>query len=112
MTELPPIIKPDPVPGTHRVLIRVSYDGTAYAGWQRQQNALAVYLLVVSNNFISIFSVFAQRTAAIQAGTVTTGTNYIISGILFILALISCFAIIPVFAVKGVSEYQYAKRYF
>lgn len=74
--------------------------------------ALAVYLLVVSNNFISIFSVFAQRTAAIQAGTVTTGTNYIISGILFILALISCFAIIPVFAVKGVSEYQYAKRYF
>ncbi|MBE5801275.1 MAG: tRNA pseudouridine(38-40) synthase TruA [Clostridiales bacterium] len=42
MTELPPIIKPDPKPGTHRVLIRVSYDGTAYAGWQRQQNALAV----------------------------------------------------------------------
>ncbi len=42
MTELPPIIKPEAVPGTHRILIRVSYDGTAYAGWQRQQNALAV----------------------------------------------------------------------
>ena len=42
MTELPPIIKPEAVPGTHRVLIRVSYDGTNYAGWQRQQNALAV----------------------------------------------------------------------
>ena len=42
MTELPPIIKPEAVPGTHRVLIRVSYDGTHYAGWQRQQNALAV----------------------------------------------------------------------
>ena len=42
MTQLPPIIKPEAVPGTHRVLIRVSYDGTAYAGWQRQQNALAV----------------------------------------------------------------------
>ncbi|MBR4067555.1 MAG: tRNA pseudouridine(38-40) synthase TruA [Clostridia bacterium] len=42
MTVLPPIIKPEPIPGTHRVLIRVSYDGTAYAGWQRQQNALAV----------------------------------------------------------------------
>lgn len=42
MNELPPIIKPEPIPGTHRVLIRVSYDGTSYAGWQRQQNALAV----------------------------------------------------------------------
>ncbi len=42
MTELPPIIKPEAAPGTHRVLIRISYDGTAYAGWQRQQNALAV----------------------------------------------------------------------
>lgn len=42
MTALPPIIKPEAKPGTHRVLIRVSYDGTHYAGWQRQQNALAV----------------------------------------------------------------------
>ncbi len=42
MSQLPPIIKPEPKPGTHRVLIRVSYDGTAYAGWQRQANAVAV----------------------------------------------------------------------
>lgn len=28
--------------GTRRVLLTVSYDGTAYAGWQRQQNAVAV----------------------------------------------------------------------
>ncbi len=46
MSQLPPIIKPDPTPGTHRILIRVSYDGTAYAGWQRQQNALAVQQVV------------------------------------------------------------------
>lgn len=26
----------------HRILLTVSYDGTAYAGWQRQKNALAV----------------------------------------------------------------------
>ena len=25
-----------------RILLQVEYDGTAYAGWQRQSNALAV----------------------------------------------------------------------
>ena len=29
-------------PGTQRVLLTISYDGTAYAGWQRQQNAMCV----------------------------------------------------------------------
>lgn len=29
-------------PGMRRVLLTLSYDGTAYAGWQRQQNAMAV----------------------------------------------------------------------
>ena len=72
---------------------------------------LGLYLLVASNNFISIFSVFSQRSAAVAAGTVTTGTNYIIAGILFILSLISCLAIILVFVVKGVSDYQYQKRF-
>ncbi len=28
--------------GTRRILLTISYDGTAYAGWQRQQNAVAV----------------------------------------------------------------------
>lgn len=28
--------------GSRRILITVSYDGTAYAGWQRQQNAMTV----------------------------------------------------------------------
>ncbi|MBP3540447.1 MAG: tRNA pseudouridine(38-40) synthase TruA [Clostridia bacterium] len=39
---LPPLIKDESPEGKHRVLLTVSYDGTAYAGWQRQQNALAV----------------------------------------------------------------------
>lgn len=73
--------------------------------------ALGLYLIVASSNFISIFSVFAQRSAAIANGTVTTGTNYIISAVLFIFSLIACAAIIPAFAVKGVSDYQYQKRY-
>ena len=42
MTTLPPIIKEAPAEGTHRVLLTVSYDGTNYAGWQLQENAVAV----------------------------------------------------------------------
>ena len=40
MTQLPPLIKGCCPEGKRRVLLTVSYDGTAYAGWQRQQNAL------------------------------------------------------------------------
>lgn len=42
MTPLPPIVKEAPAEGTHRVLLTVSYDGTNYAGWQLQENAVAV----------------------------------------------------------------------
>lgn len=42
MTVLPPIIKETPPEGTRRILLTVSYDGTNYAGWQLQENAVAV----------------------------------------------------------------------
>ena len=42
MNGLPPIVKERPPEGTRRVLLTVSYDGTAYAGWQWQDNALSV----------------------------------------------------------------------
>ena len=42
MSDLLPIVKERPPEGTHRVLLTVSYDGTAYAGWQWQDNALSV----------------------------------------------------------------------
>ena len=42
MTTLAPIQKPEAALGARRVRLVLSYDGTAYAGWQRQQNALAV----------------------------------------------------------------------
>lgn len=42
MSSLPPIIREAPPEGTHRVLLTISYDGTAYAGWQLQENAVAV----------------------------------------------------------------------
>ena len=42
MNELPPIIKEKPPEGTRRILLTISYDGTNYAGWQLQENAVAV----------------------------------------------------------------------
>lgn len=42
MTMLPPIVRTAPPEGTHRILLTVSYDGTAYAGWQLQKNAVSV----------------------------------------------------------------------
>lgn len=42
MSELPPIIREAPPEGSRRILLTLSYDGTAYAGWQWQQNAIAV----------------------------------------------------------------------
>ncbi len=73
--------------------------------------ALGLYLLVISNNFISIFSVFGQRAARAAATEGYVGYNYIISAVLFILAIVSCAGIICAFIVKGVNDYMYAKRY-
>lgn len=42
MSNLPPIIRQAPPEGTRRILLTLSYDGTAYAGWQWQENAVAV----------------------------------------------------------------------
>ena len=42
MTQLPPIVREVPPEGSRRILLTVSYDGTAYAGWQFQENAVAV----------------------------------------------------------------------
>lgn len=42
MTQLPPIVREIPPEGSRRILLTVSYDGTAYAGWQLQENAVAV----------------------------------------------------------------------
>lgn len=42
MSDLPPITRQAPPEGTRRILLTLSYDGTAYAGWQWQENAVAV----------------------------------------------------------------------
>lgn len=76
---------------------------------------LALYLVVASCNFQSIFTVFGQRSSAVAAyaeqGIKYTGINYIISGVLYILATLSCFVIIIAFVIKGVDDYMYQKRF-
>ena len=88
---------------------------------------LALYLMIASCNFSTIFTVFgerstkvansiAERDAAIAQGLteiprVFRGNNYIICGVLFILSVIACLAIIAVFVVKEVNNYMYQKRF-
>ncbi len=76
---------------------------------------LALFIIVASNNFSSIFTVFSSRSAVVQSyasqGMSYTGVNYIIAGIMYILATISCLGIISVFVVKDVDNYMYQKRY-
>ncbi len=76
---------------------------------------LGIYLMVVSNNFISIFSVFGQRAARVAAeqaaGNSYMGINYIVSGVLFILSILACAGIIVAFVVKEIKDYMYEKRY-
>lgn len=88
---------------------------------------LALYLMIASCNFSSIFMAFnerslkvassvAERNSAIEQGlaeipNLFKGYNYIICGILFIVSVIVCLGIIAVFAVKEVSNYMYKKRY-
>lgn len=88
---------------------------------------LALYIMIASSNFSTIFTVFgerstkvansiAERDAAVAQGLseiprVFRGNNYIICGILLILSVIACLAIIAVFVVKEVSNYMYQKRY-
>ncbi len=73
--------------------------------------ALAMYIVVGSMNFESIFVVFNLRRGFVIANPGMVGYNYIISAVMFILSIVSCFGIIPAFAVKNVGDYMYKKRY-
>lgn len=76
---------------------------------------LALYLVVASCNFQSIFVVLSSRSAMVQVnlaqGIKYVGYNYIITAILYIAALISCLVIIIAFVFKGVNDYLYQKRF-
>lgn len=88
---------------------------------------VALYVLIASNNFSSIFTVFGERSAKVAASVaaqanaieqglaeipaVYKGNNYIIAGVLFILSVVVCLGIIAVFVVKEVKDFMYQKRY-
>ncbi len=73
--------------------------------------ALAMFIVVGSMNFESIFVVLDLRKGFITANPGMVGYNYIISVVMFILSLVSCFGIIPAFVAKNVGDYMYKKRY-
>lgn len=76
---------------------------------------LGMYLMIVSNNFISIFSVFSQRSAKVAAmaaeGTRYMGYNYITAAVMFILSIVACAVIVLPFVIKEINDYMYEKRF-
>ena len=76
---------------------------------------LALYILIASNNFSSIFTVFGARASKIadmaRQGYNFAGYNYIICAVMYILSIVLCLGIIAVFVVKEVKDFMYQKRY-
>lgn len=72
---------------------------------------LALFLIVLASDFECIFEVLNARQNFIALNEGMKGYNYIIAAVIFILAIISCFGLIPVFAVKDVENYMYNKRF-
>lgn len=72
---------------------------------------LALFLVVLASDFECVFEVFNARSNFVALNPGMHGYNYIIAAVLFILAIISCFGLIPVFAVKDVENYMYNKRF-
>lgn len=72
---------------------------------------LALFLVVLASDFECVFEVFNARNNFIALNEGMVGYNYIIAAVLFILAIVSCFGLIPIFAVKDVENYMYNKRF-
>ena len=73
--------------------------------------ALGLFVVVNACNFESVFTVFSTRSSVVASNPGYIGYNYIIAGVLYILAIVSCLGIIALFAVKDVDNYLYNKRY-
>lgn len=80
-----------------------------------KMGAVALFVLVASNNFSSIFTVFGMRASKLEEmknqGVSFMGYNYIISAVMYILSIVICLGIIAVFVVKEVKDYMYQKRF-
>ena len=58
-------------PGTRRILLTISYDGTRYAGWQRQLNGLAVQQCVED----ALFTLTGERITITGASRTDAGVH-------------------------------------
>lgn len=72
---------------------------------------LALFIVVLASDFECVFEVFNARNNFVALNEGMVGYNYIITAVLFILAIVSCFGLIPIFAVKDVENYMYNKRF-
>ncbi len=66
-----PYEKVPPPEGTRRVLLTLSYDGTAYAGWQRQKNGVAVQQRVEE----ALQKLTGEKTAVTGASRTDAGVH-------------------------------------
>lgn len=83
----------------------------AFAGYDfTRWGMLAIYIIVGSSNFSTIFKVLNARKGMVAANPGYVGYDYIISAVLFILSLICCLTVIVMFAFKDVGNYLYNKR--
>lgn len=71
MSALPPIVRTPPPEGTRRVLLTVSYKGTAYAGWQWQDNALSVQQVLEE----ALFQLTGERLRLTGASRTDAGVH-------------------------------------
>ncbi len=77
--------------------------------------ALGLFIVVAASNFSTIFSVLQHRDAYVAAnaanGLFVVGYNHIAAVVMLVLSIVSCFGIVAAFAVKGVDDYMYEKRF-
>ncbi|MDE7361732.1 MAG: hypothetical protein K2N38_07345 [Oscillospiraceae bacterium] len=84
---------------------------STFAGYDfTKWGMLAIYIIVGSANFSTIFKVFSARKNMAAANPGYVGYDYIISAALYILSLVCCLTVIVMFAFRDVSNYLYNKR--
>lgn len=54
-----------------RIILEISYDGTAYCGWQRQKNGLSVQEVLEN----AIFSLTGERVSTVASGRTDAGVH-------------------------------------
>lgn len=80
--------------------------GVSFSKW----GVLALYIIVGASNFTTVFKVFGERNKLVASYPGYHGYDYVIIGILFILAILCCFTVIILFVYKEMESYMYNKH--